>query len=161
MNKIENTPENKARFFGLYYMQPVLSGSDMWNTVNGYCLNIIRAQNYHLELTHISQITDDDAIELAQILTRWVWNLDLGTKVIKESNQITVYYDALNNGFKHRTTIYDDFFSRNYTGDPIQPFTGESFDYLRSKGYALTWMGLSVEDLINYGWIKLREASHG
>lgn len=31
-------------------------------------------------------------------------------------------------------------------------------DYLRSKGYALPWMGLSVETLVNYGWIKLKES---
>lgn len=30
-------------------------------------------------------------------------------------------------------------------------------DYLRSKGYALPWMGLSVEDLVEYGWVKLKE----
>lgn len=30
-----------------------------------------------------------------------------------------------------------------------------SIDYLRSKGYALPYLGLSVEDLINAGWIKI------
>lgn len=29
-------------------------------------------------------------------------------------------------------------------------------DYIRSKGYALPWMGLSVETLESYGWIKLK-----
>lgn len=28
-------------------------------------------------------------------------------------------------------------------------------DYLRSKGYALPWMGLSVEEMIQAGWIRL------
>lgn len=31
-------------------------------------------------------------------------------------------------------------------------------DYLRSKGYAVPWMGLSVDDLVSYGWVKLKEA---
>ena len=31
------------------------------------------------------------------------------------------------------------------------------FDYLRSKGYALPWMDLLVEDLVEYGWVKLKE----
>jgi hypothetical protein len=31
-------------------------------------------------------------------------------------------------------------------------------DYLRSKGYALHWMDLSVEDLVEYGWIKLNNS---
>jgi len=30
-------------------------------------------------------------------------------------------------------------------------------DYIRSKGYALPWMGLSVEELVEAGWIKLIE----
>jgi len=30
-------------------------------------------------------------------------------------------------------------------------------DYLRSKGYAVDWMGLTVNQMINYGWIKLQE----
>lgn len=29
-------------------------------------------------------------------------------------------------------------------------------DYLRSKGYAVPFMGLSVETLIEYGWVRLR-----
>lgn len=28
-------------------------------------------------------------------------------------------------------------------------------DYLRSKGYAIPWMGLSVEEMVKAGWIKL------
>lgn len=30
-------------------------------------------------------------------------------------------------------------------------------EFLRSKGYALSFHDLSVEDLISYGWIKLNE----
>lgn len=33
----------------------------------------------------------------------------------------------------------------------------ETIDYIRSKGYALPWMGLSVEQQIEYGWIKLKD----
>lgn len=32
-------------------------------------------------------------------------------------------------------------------------------DYLRSRGYALRYMDLSVQDLINYGWVKLIEST--
>lgn len=31
----------------------------------------------------------------------------------------------------------------------------EVIDYLRSKGYAISFMNYSVEDLINKGWVKL------
>jgi hypothetical protein len=33
----------------------------------------------------------------------------------------------------------------------------ELHDYLRSKGYALPWMGLSVDELVEYGWVKLKD----
>lgn len=29
-------------------------------------------------------------------------------------------------------------------------------DFLRSKGYAVPWRDLSVEDLVAYGWVKLK-----
>jgi hypothetical protein len=32
-----------------------------------------------------------------------------------------------------------------------------SADYIRSKGYALPFMGVEVEILIEYGWVKLKE----
>lgn len=34
----------------------------------------------------------------------------------------------------------------------------ELYDILRSKGYALPWMGLSVEEMVDAGWIKLNES---
>jgi hypothetical protein len=33
----------------------------------------------------------------------------------------------------------------------------QDIDYLRSKGYALHWMGLSVKEMVDAGWIKLTE----
>ncbi|PZO33206.1 MAG: hypothetical protein DCE86_05470 [Flavobacteriaceae bacterium] len=36
-------------------------------------------------------------------------------------------------------------------------FALKDFDYLRSKGYALPWMGISVQKQIEYGWVKLSE----
>jgi len=33
----------------------------------------------------------------------------------------------------------------------------EAVDFLRSKGYALPFMGLSVDELVNYGWIKFKQ----
>lgn len=36
-----------------------------------------------------------------------------------------------------------------------EQYTSESVDYLRSKGYAIGFMGLSVKHLISYGWIVI------
>ena len=32
-----------------------------------------------------------------------------------------------------------------------------SFDYLRSKGYALDWLEFSVEEMIEAGWVRLAQ----
>ena len=32
-----------------------------------------------------------------------------------------------------------------------------NIDQLRNLGFAVPWMDLSVEDLVEYGWIKLKE----
>lgn len=32
-------------------------------------------------------------------------------------------------------------------------------DYLRSRGYALPWMGISVETLVEWEWVKLKGGS--
>ena len=51
-----------------------------------------------------------------------------------------------------------DYFNKD---EAIEDFNYEglrcsySADILRSRGYALPYMGLSVEKLIEYGWIKL------
>ena len=44
------------------------------------------------------------------------------------------------------------FLSDNYLFNSVK-----IFDYLRSKGYALSYLGLSVEEMVEAGWIKLTE----
>ena len=44
----------------------------------------------------------------------------------------------------------------NFYYGGYKSLTSEDVDYLRSKGYALPWMGLSVEQLVSSGWIKLK-----
>jgi len=162
--KTENTPEEKAKFFAQYFMQPVFRNkhwveSEPNETVSAYILNTkMELSEGYLLLTSLKNISDEDAIEVAQLITRFKWNLDFGTKVIKEDNQVRVYYDTVVHGFKHTTTIYDDFFGRNYLGDPIQPLSGEVYDFLRSKSYLLPYKDLSTEDLIAYGWAKEKES---
>lgn len=51
----------------------------------------------------------------------------------------------------HRVVSSDDKWSVN----SMITLDGYSTDYLRSRGYALPWMGLSVEELESAGWIKL------
>lgn len=52
----------------------------------------------------------------------------------------------------------NDYLEQNYL---FGFFMDEEVDYLREKGYAIKWRGLSVEKLIEYGWVKLKEKKDG
>jgi len=132
---LENTLENKSRFMANYWMQRVLCFNDENQYVMGECYYVDGSVDDYifLELTPLSAITDEDAIEVAKILNETVRN-DRYKEVIID------YFDG------HFETTNSN---RKWQ---IMHVT----DYLRSKSYALPWMGLSVEDLVNYGWVKLK-----
>lgn len=103
--KIENIYENKARFFALYWGVKCLRNEFLNDNIPPHKVDVSTCRGLpqqYLELTPLSQITDEDAVEV------------IGVSEC------------------HRA------------------------DYLRSKGYALPWMGLSVEDLVSYGWVKIK-----
>ena len=96
----------------------------------------LKHPDFHLELKHLSQITDKDAIEYFNIL----WS-------------------------EHHHGKSDDF-KIEYGKDWANSITSQRFglipanmlhgyDFLRSKGYALPFMQYSVDDLVMMGWIKL------
>lgn len=150
----------KSRFFAQYWDQDIIEVKRIeWNgktrIVDSITMESDAFKDFTLKLKEIRNISNEDAIKVAQLMTRFKWNLDLETKVIQEENQIRIYYDAKSSGFKHATTIYDDFFGRNYVGELIQPLSGEVFDYLRSEGYAVPFMEYSVDDLVLFGWVQL------
>ena len=117
--ELQNNLENKAKFFAQYFGQKIQVDNEL-NEMGKFPLTIsnisFKPEKCHLELTPLSDITDEDAIAL---------------------------------GFINPESVRTTFFPSvgKYTTDA---------DYLRSKGYALPYMGLSVEKLIEYGWVKLK-----
>lgn len=107
----KNTLENKAKFFAQYWGQNVVGNiGDYFNRT-------------YLELTPLSQISDEDAIEVSE---RCVPGNDKRIDNIKQHCRIYAMQSSLIS------------------------------DYLRSKGYALPWNGITVEEQIEFGWIKLK-----
>jgi len=109
---MENTIDNKKKFFALYWGQDVAlvtKGSythpkDTKHVVCGQVINSLTSyvkHNYSLELLPVALIQEDEVVE------------------------------CFRKGL-------------------------QSIDYMRSKGYALPYMDLSVDDLISYRWIKLK-----
>jgi hypothetical protein len=147
--KPENNSANKAIFLSQYWNQEVLyvpnlvytgnpsePSHEEWIEVKVDEFYIMKVANSKLPafLTPLSQITDEDAIEVANIAGNSSYTDDR-----KSFNGRLLVQEYLRNV----TNIYGE--------DWIN-----IFDYLRSKGYALPWMGLSVDELVEYGWIKLK-----
>ena len=136
--KTQNTLENKARFFAQYFGQHVLYfSSDFLRKIDNLTLNSIEDDDF-LELKPLSHISDEDAIEVSKI-----FGLGHLSGAIKELI-LSIF----------RTSINDSGTTSSTNG--IKNWL-HVFDYLRSKGYALPYMDLSVEDLVEYGWVKLKE----
>lgn len=135
---MENTKENKARFFALYWGFKCLRNELLNDNIPAHKVDTSNCKGLpqqYLELTPLSQISDEDALELAMII---YGHLDSKLYHNKETGR-----ELIARFFKREVVFY-----------PI--LVNEAVDYLRSRGYALPWMGLSVEQLIEYGWVKLK-----
>ena len=120
--KTQNTLENKAKFFAQYWGQKC--GKNKYCNLSVNKSNILNIT--HLELKPLSQISDEDAVEISK------------------------FYPSF--GSDIRNAVKELFQEWN-----VLELSIETGDFLRSKGYALPYMDLSVEDLVEYGWVKLKE----
>jgi len=139
--KAELNNENKAKFFALYWGQEVQShGKEMFHVTG-----ILVRQSY-LQLKPLSAISDEDAIDVLNVLMGYEENYyqDWHPNIQKVWMQ-TIKID-----------LNDDFGSRQVPAlQSYFKYTWQVGDFLRSKGYALPWMGLSVVEMTEAGWIKL------
>lgn len=139
MNKLKNTSENKSRFFGQYLWQIVVDWEDSFSDCGCSMLHYSHLEmstikNKFLRLTPLSQISDEDAIEVGKI--RGDWTESPLTRGLATINYIR------NTNFSFCSNV------NNYL---------HIIDYLRAKGYLVPYMGISEFDLISYGWVKLKE----
>lgn len=175
---MDNTLESKAKFFALYWGQKVLCNTNKgWSdwTISQISLReIVLAKSDSLELTPLSQISDEDAIKVAQLshqmpnanfIVERVGNDLVHLKYYQENIKREVHisinkYGCINSNWHFLKDGDDEAKSFKINIGEIQtsikniPYIS-IVDFLRSKGYALPWMGLSVEEMIEFGWIKL------
>lgn len=170
----KNTLDNKAKLFGLYWGQnvfKVLPKSKYRTKSFFYDLD----ENDYLHLKPLSSITDEDLIHIARLAHERP-NHDFKVTRKKDIFYVQTEYDSL--GINYFISILPDYASVCATMN-FAKFKDEGFkshtinigkvnlsaelpiayiaivDYLRSKGYALPYMGLSVKKMVEYGWIKL------
>lgn len=132
-------------------------------------------KGWFLELKSLQDITDEDAIQLGRI----VYEVPTAEFTIKRTDNLLhiewedrvniVHHVCLNTKY---ATLNANVKIPNDEGK-IESFKhniGEihvsssrpvayiaAVDFLRSKGYAVPYMGISVEEQIQYGWIKIKQ----
>lgn len=140
----ENTLENKSRFIAQHYGQDILLYNNAVRKTQIISHGIF-TENKHIDrsillLTPLSQISDEDATNIYKII--------LGQNCTESVENIIFYGKA----FCREYDTDNEFLEFSQTYWEIR----NTIDYLRSRGYALPWMGLSVETLVEYGWVKLK-----
>lgn len=133
---MENTIQNKEKFFGVY-MGVECRMSPEYVNVEIYIESGLCSTHDYLLLKPLSSITDEDAKEIFVIHYE---------EYVEGCNDIGDVRDYINEYISGRSWDYPTIFLTLIN----------TIDYIRSKGYALPWMGLSVETLIDYGWVKLK-----
>lgn len=137
---MKNTFENKRKFFAQYLgLNISCIRIEDAEDKKGFEVNLcdwkVTHEDAYLELKPLSQISDEDAYALASIL-------EISNSLILTAKVIEV-----------KSWLRDEFgfgkISHKWEAMEVQ-------DYLRSKGYALPWMGIKIEELIDYGWVKLK-----
>lgn len=136
--EVENTPENKAKLFSLYFDQMVYTidynnkpviyrnfGNRADEQVKGLY------KEAYLSLTPISQISDEDAIEVARIL-------NLGHLSGAVRKLVISLLESLDRNSQATTMFISQWI--------------KVVDYLRSRGY---YVGDGTE--IDYEWVKLKK----
>jgi len=125
------TEENRERFYAQYWGQNV--GFREWSQtkhVVGYYFMSLPVQTSCVHLKPLSSISDEDAI-------------DFGLTTVDPSalSRIKAIWG--------KTWAYSCYENNEWKA--------EQLDFLRSRGYALPWNGITVEQQIEAGWVKLVE----
>jgi hypothetical protein len=158
------TTLEKEQFFALYWGQKVFKVKVLnhLSLVNDYLK--MEVKDGYLELKSLSNISDEDAIEVAKIVKRKFLSHykegEITFKVVREkySVKVTLYYrDTSQLEVEIEESSINSRDSREF-GQNKYFYTHnqkEAFDYLISKSYAISFKKYSVEDLVKQGVIKL------
>ncbi|TDO21917.1 hypothetical protein [Pedobacter duraquae] len=178
---MENTLENKAKFFAQYFAQVVYNNrnypEEKTQKLDSTLMSYTDKYDF-LTLKTLLSIADEDLIHVARLAHERPGH-DFKVTRNKDIFYVQTDYDRV--GINYFISMMPRYASvcatmnfAKYKDEGFKSYTiniGKVnlsserpiayiaiVDYLRSKGYALPWMGLSVEKQIEYGWIKLKEA---
>lgn len=170
--KPELNNQSKAKFFAQHLFQAALKWGDIPEPIMLIDPDMVTASEptSHLLLTSLSDITDQDAIQVAEIAlySPEIEDWDPEEVWIGEGDFDNIGNHSLEVGMRCWTGLINindvsGSITLHHEDCEMQEIYNLTaiIDYLRSKGYALPWMGLSVEDLVNAGWVKLKGEDNG
>lgn len=168
------TVKEKEQFFALYWGQKIFKVKVLnhLSLVNDYLK--MEVKDGYLELKSLSNITDEDAIEIAKMAHQ----LDANFKVIRPSgNHFLIHLEYTNSRQTYHVSINEyGCINTNLRFPEDEYFTAECYkinigeinitsrkpvpyiaivDYLRSKGYALPYLNYSLDYLVKENVIKI------
>lgn len=132
-----NTIENKIKFFSLYSGQEIITAEkrvysetpfDWHRHLYGYGFETKCA---YANLKPLSSITDEDAKKVLHLSGY-------------DSDGVPFDYELCDSDWVLKNALDND-----------EDILSNVADYLRSKGYALPWNGITVDEMQKMGWIKL------
>lgn len=137
---MRNTIEGKQRYIAAHWRQDVIIYKNEILFVMPETIHVTIIHNAHLLLTPLSMITDEHAIEVFDMLFGH-------SETHREKPQEFKIDLGKSWGLSIFTETYGYYYPKSYI---------QMLDFLISKGYALPWMGISVEELVKRGWLKLK-----
>ena len=137
---MENTTENKLKFFAQYFWQRVLKNvkSPQVTILNGHFFyySVPYIENYHLELRSIDSITNDECVELFDLKYPQYKDWEIKSKL----------------GTIEHHVLHSLKSSMNYQNESYF-----LIDFLRSKGFLVPFMNLTTDQILEFGWAKIKD----
>lgn len=149
--------ENNEQQFSVLFSVTGKKRLEYYNCFNEFRYSwghTIHAERLTVVKTPLSDITDEDAYYIGASVNCWSW---------AERKMDFFKDDELKDTHISFGKMFAYAIGKEYGHGHSHPFAHNStdilhgFDYLRSKGYALPWMGYTVEQLISFGWLKLKQ----
>lgn len=175
--KTENTPDNESKFRALYFgvicvltvgVRGKIHNNIPLRKINPHLLQVTGNKSapvakFTLQLKSLSQISDEDAIEVAKLIckrhNRHFKDGEVTYEYVNGKNTVIVIVKGVKRYKIHigydGCSFMDWYMGGAGDRDYYCPGQYAATDYLRSKGYLIGWRDLTAEDILSYGWVKL------
>lgn len=152
---MENNILNKGKFFAQYWNQKVLCFNDEGQYKLGNCYEVDGSVDEHsfLELKSIKNMS----LEEAQKYLDTFYNHGPGNIVCDLEFYKGWGFSIIFKYKDNETPEDDEGYSYSSVSIESTNTSYEDVDWFRLNGFAVSWGGLSMEQLIEYGWIKIKE----